>query len=411
MEFKTVQDAFNHYRNASLEDIEKRAAEIKGTIDNDPDADVTAINVEIEGLNEAKKNIQDKQKNGDGEMDQRSFNPITGMSFKNEQVPTDNIFESAEYRSAFFKTMLGQDLSEVEQRTFNTAMNEQRASGFNTTGNSSAVLPTQTLNEVISKARKEGGLLSVVRNFNLPSNISVPIGKPTEKAAWHTEGTKVDAEQVQTARIKFESHEVMKVFSMSISAKQMTIQAFESYLVDELTSTVLEAIEDAIVNGDGDGKGKGLLEGIEWTDDNTVDFDGSYNNFTDAMAKLKRGYAGNARFVMNNATLYGKVYGLTDKNGRPLFIDDAKNESIGRILGKQVVVDDHMPDDTIVLGDFNYYGVNMPQGVVLETSRESNFRSGLIDYRAVAIADCKPLVDEAFVKLSGADNGGDDTPS
>ena len=58
--FNTVQEAFNHYRNSSLEEIETRAAQIKGTIDNDPNADVTKLNIEIEGLNQAKQNIQDK---------------------------------------------------------------------------------------------------------------------------------------------------------------------------------------------------------------------------------------------------------------------------------------------------------------------------------------------------------------
>src|SRR5699024_11164049 len=313
MEFATVQEAFNHYRNASLEDIEQRAADIKGTIEQDPDADIVKLNVETEGLNEAKKNLKDKKE--DDNMEERSqFNPITGRNFT-ESVPTENVFESQEYRSAFYKTMLGQELSDVESRTFNQAMIETRADGFNTTGNSAAVLPTQTLNEVISKARKKGGLLSVVRNFNLPTNISVPIGTPATKAEWHTEGSQVDAEQVETARIKFGSYEVMKVFSMSISTKKMSIQAFESYLIDELVSTVLEAIEDAIANGDGIDKGEGILS-IDFTEENTVNAEGKYSDFTQALAKLKRGYAGNAKFVMNNSTLYGEVYGMVDSSDR-----------------------------------------------------------------------------------------------
>src|SRR5699024_4248443 len=177
------------------------------------------------------------------------------------------------------------------------------------------------------------------------------------------------------------------------------------YLVDELTSTVLEAIEEAIVNGDGDDKGEGILTGVEWTEDNEVDFTGEYKDFAQSLAKLKRGYSKNAKFAMNNATLYGEVYGIIDVNGHPVFIDDPKNESIGRILGKEVIVDDHLPDSTILLGNFEYYGVNLPEGIMVETSRESSFRSGLVDYRAIAIADCKPLVDEAFVKLEA-----DETP-
>ena len=76
MTFNTVQEAFNHYRNSSLEDIETRAGEIRGTIENDPDADVTKLNVEIEGLNQAKANIQDKENNeGDGNVQQTFIQP------------------------------------------------------------------------------------------------------------------------------------------------------------------------------------------------------------------------------------------------------------------------------------------------------------------------------------------------
>lgn len=103
---------------------------------------------------------------------------------------------------------------------------------------------------------------------------------------------------------------------------------------------------------------------------------------------------------MSNATLYNEVYSLVDANGRPIFIADPKNESIGYILGKEVVIDDNIEDDTIILGNFQYMGYNMPQGVMIETSRESSFKSGLVDYRAMAIADTKPLVPEAFIKLS-----------
>ena len=98
---------------------------------------------------------------------------------------------------------------------------------------------------------------------------------------------------------------------------------------------------------------------------------------------------------MNNATLYNSIYGIVDTTGRPIFIADPKNENIGYILGKPVII-----DDNIFLGNFNYLGYNIPEGIVVETSRESSFKYGVIDYRALAIADTKPLVSEAFIKLS-----------
>ena len=400
--FNTVQEAFNHYRNSSLEEIEKRAAQIKGTIDNDPNADVTKLNIEIEGLNQAKQNIQDKSNEA---TEQRSFNPITNMNFtRQNEVPKENIFGSNEYRSAFFKTMLGQKLSDVEKRTFNRAMEQQdiehRADSFASSSNSSAVLPEQTLNEVIKKARTQGGLIAHVRNFNMPTKIRIPIGTPTDRAMWHTEGEYVEAEKPDTAFVQFEGNEILKVFSISVKAKTMSISAFESYLVEELTNAVVETIDYALINGTGVNQGEGILTGITWNAANSFDMTGAYTDFTKALALLKRGYSAGAKFAMSNATLYNTVYSVMDNNNRPIFITDAQNETVGHILGKEVIIDDNIEDDTIILGDFNYMGYNLPQGVMLEQSRESSFRSGLVDYRAMAIADTRVLVDEAFVKLS-----------
>ena len=105
---------------------------------------------------------------------------------------------------------------------------------------------------------------------------------------------------------------------------------------------------------------------------------------------------------MNNAALYNLFYGLVDANKRPIFIADPKNEGIGKILGFPVVVDDYLPAETVLFGNFNYMGYNLPEGITVEVSRESSFKKGLIDYRAMAIADCKPIVEEAFIKLTRA---------
>lgn len=403
--FKTVQEAFNHYRNATLEEIETRAAEIKGTIDNDPNADVTKLNIEIEGLNQAKQNIQDKSQSSNEGTEQRSFNPITNMNFtRQNEVPKENIFGSNEYRSAFFKTMLGQELTNLEQRTFNSAMEQQsiehRADSFSSSGNSSAVLPEQTLNEIVKRARTQGGLIAHVRNFNIPTKIRIPIGTPTDRAMWHTEGEYVEAEKPNTAYVQFEGYEIIKVFSISVKAKTMSISAFESYLVEELTNSVVETIDYALINGTGVNQGEGILTGITWNAANSFDMTGAYTDFTKALALLKRGYSANSKFAMSNATLYNTVYSVMDNNNRPIFITDAQNETVGHILGKEVIIDDNIEDGTIILGDFNYMGYNLPEGVMLEQSRESSFRSGLVDYRAMAIADTRVLVDDAFVKLS-----------
>ena len=403
MKFKTVAEAFNHYRTATLEEIERRAAEIKGIIETDANADSPGLNIEIQGLQQAKENIMQNQHQQRG-----AFNPITGAAFERRasyEATEGNVFESPEYRSAFFKTLIGQKLTPFEEAAFTRAQAEQRADAYSTTTDTVAVIPTQTLNEVISKARAMGGLLSVCRGFNIPAKVSVPVGTPSSKAVWNTEGNEVESEKPNVTNVNFGAHEIIKVFSISAAVKRMSIQAFEGYLSEELASCVMACLADGLVNGSGTNQGTGVLSGITWDETNSHTFATGGLTYTDVVkvvGMLKRGYSNGAVWVMNNATLYNLFYGLVDANKRPIFVADPKAESIGKILGFPVVVDDYLEDDTVLFGNFQYMGYNLPEGIAVEASTQSSFKSGRIDYRAMAIADCKPIVSEAFVKLSKA---------
>jgi HK97 family phage major capsid protein len=404
MKFKTIAEAFNHYMNSSIQDIEKRAAEIKQIVDTDPNADIASLNIELEGLKQAKANIEQRsQKPG------QAFNPITGASFETRgsyDATEGDVFASVEYRNAFYKTMLGRELNSVEQAAWKRAMAEQRDDAFATTGNVAAVIPTTTLNEVISKARTMGGVLPICRGFNIPAKVMIPVGTPSSKAVWNTEGTPVESEAPSVTYVSFGAYEIIKVFSISAAVRKMSIAAFESYLAEELASCVMQCLADGVINGGGysDGEGTGLLEGISWTSANSVAFSGdddtlTFQDIIDGISLLKRGYTNGAKFAMNNKTLYNQVYGLLDGIGKPVFIQDLQGDKIGKILGFEVVVDDNIEDDLILFGNFNYMGYNLPDGIAVEVSTQSSFKSGRIDYRAMAIADCKPIVTEAFVKI------------
>lgn len=402
MKFKTVAEAFNHYRNMELSQLESRAAAIGTEIDTNAEADIESLNIELRGIKEAKANLEMRSAQPQG------LNLITGTEPKVKELG-DDILATAEYRSAFFKTMLGQTLTQVETQAYSQGLKEaeKRADAFNTSTTASAVLPTTTLNEIVSKARTMGGLIAEVRNFNIPTKISVPVGTPATKAAWHVEGVAVESDKNTVASVSFDGYEILKVFSISAKAKRMSVSAFEQYMITELTNCVMECIADSLVNGTGTTQGTGLNT-ITWVDGtNAVKVAAAsnlaYTDLTNAVALLKRGYGKGAKWAMNNATLYKSVYGLVDSNKRPIFINDPKGESIGKILGFDVVIDDNIADNDIYFGNFQYMGYNLPEGIMVEVSRESSFKSGLIDYRALAVADCKPIVAEAFVKVYKAE--------
>ena len=404
MKFKNVAEAFNYYNGKSVAEIEKRAQEVKGMIETDPNVDITSLNIELTGLAQAKENAQEKEAQAQPEA--RSFNPVTGASFKDgasaEAVKGD-VYASAEYRSAFYKSLMGKELTAVERGALNRAYElEKRSDAYTTSGNTPVIIPTTTLNEVVKKARTMGGLMAEVRAFNVPSKIAVPVATPASKAVWNTEGADVATEQPSIAQVTFDGNEIIKVFSISAKVKTMSIDAFEAYLTEELTNCVMECLADGIVNGTGAGQGTGLEKGITWNEGTNLLTTTAltFQNITTVISELKRGYSKGAKFAMNNTTLYNSVYGLMDGNKRPVFVQNAQDDSVGKILGFEVVVDDNIPDNEIFFGNFQYYGYNMPNGIAVESSTQSSFKSGKVDYRGMAIADCKPIVDEAFIKLA-----------
>lgn len=405
MKFKTVAEAFNHYRTMDVADMEKRAKEIDGIITSDANADIEALNIELRGIKEARENVELRNSMG------QTLNLITGTNTGNTsaEITTGDIIDSPEYRSAFFKVLLGHELSRNEKAAWDKAQIERRADAYSTVSEVAGVIPTQTLNEIVTKARTMGGVLPYCRSFAVPAKARVPVATPLAAASWNTEGAAVDSGEPSISYVEFGNNEIIKVLSISASVRRMSVPAFEKYLVDELTANVMATIANGVINGDNSTYPVKGLAYITWATQgdniNAVTFTGSnntklaYKDLLDSVKLLKRGYANGAKFAMNNKTLYGQVYDLKDGNNRPVFLQDLQNDRVGKILGFEVVVDDNIADDVIYFGNFAYMGYNLVDGIAVEMSKDSSFKSGRIDYRGMAIADVQPIVTEAFVKL------------
>jgi HK97 family phage major capsid protein len=329
------------------------------------------------------------------------FNPIESAVFDTTATETDT-HAAKEYRTAFFKSLLGQGLNEAETRAMNAARAEKRADAFNILSNSATVVPTHTLDEIISGIHTQGGLFNEIRHFRVPSNLSVPVGTPADVAAWHVEGSAVDRTSVTTTAVTFTGYELIKIISMSAAVRRMSISAFESYVTKELAASITDAINTAIVNGTGSGQPTGLISGITWNASNSLTGTAATiaNSLLALIALLPAGYINSAKFAMSNATLYGNIYSAATTSGAFIFTQDAQAGNVRRLFGFEIVTDDNIPANTILFGNFGYYGLNIPESIAVESSRESGFTSGLIDYRALCIADGKPIVPAAFVKLT-----------
>ena len=122
----------------------------------------------------------------------------------------------------------------------------------------------------------------------------------------------------------------------------------------------------------------------------------TYSDLVDLLAKVKAPHSsqGVASWVMNSATR-AALMKVLDQNGRPIFIESAREGEPDRILGRPVVIDDAMDDigagkTPILFGDLKKYVMRIVQGVKVRVYQEEKFyKDNCIGVQAFVTADGK----------------------
>lgn len=122
----------------------------------------------------------------------------------------------------------------------------------------------------------------------------------------------------------------------------------------------------------------------------------TYNDLIDVLAKVKAPHnaQGVASWLMNSATR-AALMKVLDQNGRPIFVESAREGEPDRILGRPVVIDDNMPDigagkTPILFGDLRKYVLRIVQGVKVRVYQEEKFyKDNCVGIQAFVSADGK----------------------
>lgn len=383
-----------------LKEIQDRKIEIRSLLESDGDVNLEDIQKELDGLEVEERGIKDKQALANKinvekvevrqiekpKEDKKEMRDFTSM--KIEEVLT-----APEYRSAYIKRLQGKELDEVEKRALTTASNS-----------AGAAVPTTTLNMIIDKLRQTSALFERISVSYVPGNLSLVVANAKNAAAWKTEGGDGTPADDTVTSVSLTGYELIKLVEISAAAEAMTIDAFESYIASEIGRQLSIAVENAILNGDGSGEPTGVLQGVTFVDDTNAttwanNASVAYDELVDGLALLPTMYHQNAVFVMNRKMLFSGIRKIKGSDNQPIFAYNPQDKAAMTILGYPVVLDDYMPDDTILLGDFNYYYMNFSKAPEISSSREAAFKSGKVTYRGLAVADGKPALAEAFVKI------------
>lgn len=380
-----------------LKEIEERKKEIRSLLEKeDGELNLDEIQQELRSLDEEKEKLEKRAQIAKGiQSGGIVANPIVkpkgeAEERKFEGMERDEILSAPEYRSGYLKRLQGKALTATEERALTTASNS-----------AGAAVPTTTLNMIIDKLRQTSALFPRVNVSYVPGNLSLVVANAKNAAQWKPEGADGTPEDDTVVEVNLTGYELIKLVEISAAAQAMTISAFEAYIASEIGRQMAIAVENAILNGSGSGQPTGILTGVTWDSTNSLSESSalSYDHLVDGLALLPTMYHNNAVFVMNRSMLFGGVRKIKTADGQPIFTYNPQDPARNAVLGYPVIVDDYMPDNTILLGDFSYYYWNFSQAPQIETSREAAFRSGKVVYRGLAVADGKPALDEAFVKI------------
>ncbi len=376
--------------------IKKKALEHR---DNLTKVERDAMLSEASALKEQIKKLENRrdelsasaEKNEQGENETMNN---TILHFK-EGMERVEIFSTAEYRSAYFKTMQGRELNETEKRAITSA-----------SSSGGAAIPTQTMNEILGQLSETPNLLGLITLLNIPELTSLPIENVVNDAEWLSEDTDSSPKDDSLGSISMAAHKLMKTIKVTAKLAKMSIDAFEKWVVSTITRKMRAACNKAVIAGTGVNQPKGL-NSETWTKDNSVEVAAnaslSYDNIVDVEALIGEDFLQNAVFVMNGKTK-AQLMKIKDENKRPIFERMLENGFVGLLLGYPVRLDKNVTDGELYFGDWKAaYVMNFAQDVEFAASQEAGFMSGSTVYRGLALVDGKPTgVKGAMAKIKKA---------
>lgn len=291
-----------------MQEINARKAELRSMLEGSGEVDLDAIEKELRDLDTEFKGLEKRKATIDG-INAGTIpaveipNPVTARA-------ADTFDQDKEYRSAWLKTLQGKALSENEQRAYSTAANSALPA-----------IPESTANEIIKKMYEVAPILQRCKIFHVPGNFKFAVEGANADAAIHQENAAITVAADNLGSVSLTGYEIVKLVKASRATVNMTIAAFESYIVEIIAEAIARKIENYIFVGTGSNQPGGVAQGGKGAN-------GAYTagtdmvetsavteaNITTVYGMLASGYERNAVWAMSKATFFADYYALMNKS-------------------------------------------------------------------------------------------------
>ena len=244
-------------------------------------------------------------------------------------------------------------------------------------------------------------ILPLVTKTTFAPGARIPTSSVKPVATWVAEGGTSEKQKKTTGYIDIRGFKLRCAISMTLEAVTMSLAVFETVFVNSIAEAMVKAQEEAIVNGDGEGKPKGILNETapEGQSIEVGDKDSLYKKLVEAEAALPLAYENGAVWNMTKKTFMAFV-GEMDANGQPIArvnqgIDGKPERTL---LGRKVVLNDYMDsygaateaDATVAfLYDWSDYMFNTNYAMTVKKYEDNDTEDEIT--KAVMICDGKSL--------------------
>lgn len=224
-------------------------------------------------------------------------------------------------------------------------------------------------------------------------------------AGWVGEGGTVPEAELMANRIALNEHKLACISVLDSNFVHDTGFNISDYLTRDFARIFGKAEEDALLNGDGVGKPKGVLHATEGADVGVTTVsatDVAFDEIQKLYFSLKPEYRSNAVWTMNDETALA-LRELKDSTNNYLWRGTADT-----LLGKPVIISNHMPSAAsgakpIVFGDFKYYWVVERQPLSIRVLHEKYSFADKIGYFGMETLDGCLIRAEAIKALQMAE--------
>lgn len=335
-----------------VRDLSERIEEL-----NEDIADIKEALADLEAIVNEDKDAEEKEEENRSNMPVSANAHVpagaTKVTFRSTPVENKGI-ESMEYRSAFMNYVQNGTPIPAEFRDVIS------------TADTGAAIPTTVMNNVINTVRKRyGNLYNKVTKTSVRGGVEIPVGALQATFSWINETTVSDRKKVgKLGKVIFAYNTAEIRIAQTFLSQLLTVDSFETRLAEIIAVAYLQAMDEGIVKGSGEGSMLGILNDPRVTNEITLTADqiGSWKDWRKKFfAKLPLGYRG-GEFIFPVSTVDAYLETMSDNNQNPIFQQatglivndgDAVNPN-GRFFGRDIslVEPDIIADfDTASAGD------------------------------------------------------------